>query len=642
MIIGTFLRNIKTYSGINYVPLSNGHSYCGLVGNNGIGKSSVLEAIDCLFNQKQWNYNIIVRKSGFSTTRPFIVPVFLIQKDDISDENKTVAEEISNYVWECEESDIISQNRVHFKTFKDQRDILIRDKFDEHHFILPLGVTYDGVPSLSIFNNRVLGEKVIEGFDKANQLIQDEDLKSLRPLYEEIVNIYEYIYIPKDIDPENFAQLETREIQGLMGETLHDIVAKCVPQTKIQEINTKLNEFIDGLSATLGEYSFRTGGERQVNLRKHDVYKLIIEAYFNIRKLHKKEGDHWLDLNSLSSGEKQKAIMELAYQFLKEYRQKTDKLIVAIDEPESSLHMSACYDQFNKLSEMSDMCNQLLFTTHWYGFIPTIEDGCVSVITKSKKNNDHQFDLIRVSSYREEIKQSIKQSKGQLPYDIRLKSINDFTQSIITSILTDEPYNWLICEGSSEKIYFEKYFEEIITSKKLRIIPVGGAAEIKRIYNNLQVAYEDFKKEIQGKVIMISDTDAELVQYPIRAELKNLMCFRIVNVEANRKTTLVKVDANPVSPKTEIEDSLNGKQFFETLLEFQNDYPEIDPIINGIENSSEEASYFSLDLSPSKQKLLEKFFDTGNIKFEFAKKYAIRTGKKYQVPDWIEEIKNLY
>ena len=642
MIIGTLLRNIKTYAGINYVPLSNGHSYCGLVGNNGIGKSSVLDALDCLFNQKQWNYNIVVRKSGFSTTRPHIVPIFHIQKDLISDDNQNLAKKISDYVWECDESDFLAQNKVHFNSFKSQREILERGGFKDNYLILPIGLTYDGCPSLSIFNNRSIGEILIETFEKFNQTIQDEDLKILEPLIQELMGYIEYIYIPKDIDPDNFTQLETKEIQGLMGETLNDIVAKCVPQAKIQEINRKLNEFIDGLSATLGEYAFRTAGERQVNLRKHDVYKLIIEAYFHIRKLHKKEGDHWLDLNSLSSGEKQKAIMELAYQFLKEYRDKTDNLIVAIDEPESSLHMSACYDQFNKLAEMSEMCDQLLFTTHWYGFIPTIEDGCVSVITKSKEKKEHQFDLIRISSYREQIKQSIKSSKGQLPYDIRLKSINDFTQSIITSILTDEPFNWLICEGSSEKIYFEKYFEEIKEDKKLRIIPVGGASEIKRNYNNLQVAYEDFKKEVQGSVIMISDTDAEIVQYPVKAELKNLLCFRIVNIDSTKKTNLVRVDSNPVSPKTEIEDALNGRLFFETLMEFEKTHSEVETIITGIEEPEEVASFYALDLSPSKQKLLEKFFDTGNVKFEFAVKYAEKVGEDYQTPEWIEEIKKIY
>lgn len=60
MIVGTFIRNVKTYSGINYIPLSYGQSFCGLLGNNGIGKSSVLEALDSIFNKKSWNYNIVV------------------------------------------------------------------------------------------------------------------------------------------------------------------------------------------------------------------------------------------------------------------------------------------------------------------------------------------------------------------------------------------------------------------------------------------------------------------------------------------------------------------------------------------------------------------------------------------------------
>jgi len=227
---------------------------------------------------------MVVRKSGFSTTRPHIVPIFLIQKAFISGDNQELAKKISEYAWDCSESDFLAQNKPHFNSFKGQREILERDNLKDDYYLLPIGRTYDGYPSLSIFNNRSLGEILIDSFEKSNQTIQDEDLKVLEPLIQELLNHYEYIYIPKDIDPENFTQLETKEIQGLMGETLNDIVAKCVPQSKIQEINNKLNEFIDGLSATLGEYAFRTGGERQVNLRKHDVYKLIIEAYFNIRQ----------------------------------------------------------------------------------------------------------------------------------------------------------------------------------------------------------------------------------------------------------------------------------------------------------------------------------------------------------------------
>ncbi len=49
MIIGILLRNIKTYQGINYIPLTDEDRFCGLVGNNGIGKSTILESLDCFF-----------------------------------------------------------------------------------------------------------------------------------------------------------------------------------------------------------------------------------------------------------------------------------------------------------------------------------------------------------------------------------------------------------------------------------------------------------------------------------------------------------------------------------------------------------------------------------------------------------------
>lgn len=638
MIIGLLLRNFKTYSGINYIPISNGKSFCGLVGNNGIGKSSVLEALDSYFNGKSWNYNIITKKSGMVTTRPHITPIFLISKDKISEENKLLAESLSNVIWEIEEADVLSQNREQFKSFASQKSTILLDKDKNDYFLLPIGITHDNFFTLSIFNTKKTGEYLFEEFQGTH--ISDDELQKFHCLLEEIKSQFEFIYIPKDIDPENFTQLETKEIQSLMGETLMEIIGKCVPRDKIYEINKNLNEFIDSVSDVLEEYSFRTGGERQVNLKKHDVYKLIIEAYFKIRKLHKKEGAHWLEISALSSGEKQKAIIELAYHFLKSYRNTTNNLILGIDEPESSLHMSACFDQFNKLFEISELCNQLLFTTHWYGFIPTIENGCVTVISREEK--DHVFDLITIDSYREAIKQTIRSSKGKLPFDIRLKSINDFTQSVVTSILTEDPYNWMICEGSSEKIYFEGYYSDIIKEKKLRIIPVGGAREIKRIYQNLLVAYEEFKNEIKGKVILISDTDAELVQYETRDEFKNLLCYRIVNSESKRKTELVRINSNPVSPKTEIEDALNGKLFLETLLEFELEYPEIENILSDREDYSQEASFFSLDLSPSKAKLLNEFLDKDNNKFRFANLYVSRLCDDYEVPEWIQVIKDLY
>lgn len=74
------------------------------------------------------------------------------------------------------------------------------------------------------------------------------------------------------------------------------------------------------------------------------MYKLIIEDFFNVRKLNKRQGGEWIEINNLSTGEKQRAIMDIAYGFLTNHRENGDNLIITIDEPECSLHLLACFE----------------------------------------------------------------------------------------------------------------------------------------------------------------------------------------------------------------------------------------------------------------------------------------------------------
>lgn len=488
MIVGIFLRYFKTYQGINYIPITDEDRFCGLVGENGIGKSSVLEALDCFFNGKEWNLHTSTKKSGITVTKPQIVPVFLVKKDvfDKCSEDYRKASVLSELALSISEDAAGPSIKSHLKRFIDHRTNIIRNLNVADYFLLPIGEDYHRNISISIFNTRILVTKLFEGAieDDKNNLNEDE-LNEFRPILEVIKKLIEYIYIPREIDPESFTKLETNEIQVLMGESLTDILSKKVTTRQITEINKNLNAFLDKLESELEIYSYRTPTDRQQQLKKADVYNLIIQAFFKIRKLHKKQGDVWLEISSLSSGEKQKAIIDVAHSLLTKHRNSGSNLIIAVDEPESSLHMSACFDQFDALYDISRECMQVIFSSHWYGFLPIIESGSSTII--SKREGIHVFDQINLASYREQIKQMTASSKGRLPFDIRLKSMNDFVQSVITSSMGDKPYNWLICEGSSEKIYFSKYFEDLINSKKLRIVPVGGAKEIKRLYPTLNL-----------------------------------------------------------------------------------------------------------------------------------------------------------
>jgi hypothetical protein len=298
--------------------------------------------------------------------------------------------------------------------------------------------------------------------------------------------------------------------------------------------------------------------------------------------------------------------------------------------------MSACFEQFNALSELSHGCRQLLFSSHWYGFLPTLDSGCVTIITKNIQ--DHKFDLINLTSYREEVKQLIASSNGTMPFDIRIKSINDFIQSILSSSTGSNPYNWVICEGTSEKIYLSHYLKDQIKNNNLRIIPVGGAKEVKRIYEQLAACHKDISDELKGVIYLLSDTDPQQVRYPTE-KLKNVHCKRIVYDKSKNKTILVDINSNPTSPATAIEDCLNGHVFHKTLLSYSNDYPSIN-FVNTTpvkDKKNESGDYY--DLRTTEKEAIFEFFNSNNMKFEFANKYNELIESSDVVPAWIEEIK---
>lgn len=649
MIIGIVLRYYKTYQGRNYIPLTDSDQFCGLVGNNGIGKSSILEALDACFNDKPWNLNTATKKSGVNSTNPEIVPIFLLKKTDIPDEYQEVARSLDNTVRNISIDNLTPQPQIDFHNHLQSIFNNTNNNLSNYYF-LPIGLHYKGGVSLSFFNSRKLveffyNEKLTEAntippthIPSKNKL--DVELESFTNLWSFIKNKFDYIYIPREIDPESFTRLETTEVQVLMGESLDKILTQRVTKQQITDINKSLNEFLDEISKDLDGYSYRTINDRQQNLRRSDVNNLIIQAFFSIRKLHKKKGTGWLDINSLSSGEKQKAIIDIAYKLLMNHRASGDNLIIGIDEPESSLHISACYDQFSTLYEMSRECMQVIFSTHWYGFLPTAESGSATFINRSE--DSHKFDQVNLANYREQVKHLTNTSRSIMPFDVRLKSLNDFVQSVISSTTSDEPYNWLICEGSSEKIYLSKYFEDLVVDNKLRIVPVGGAGEIKRIYRYLVASYDDFKSEMAGKIYLLSDTDSQLVYYEVNNESK-LKCNRMVSGDKG-STNLVKINSSNVSPSTAIEDVLNGKAFIETLLTFKDEYHNFLGYLDNhyLGNVQETSSRSVLDLKISENNKLHSFFKETGVKYEFSKRYVKVIDNSYEVPDWIIEIRQYF
>lgn len=324
--------------------------------------------------------------------------------------------------------------------------------------------------------------------------------------------------------------------------------------------------------------------------------------------------------------------MDLIYSIVT--NESKNNLVIAVDEPESSFHISERFEQFNKLYEISKNCGQVLFTSHWYGFIPAIPDGCVVNVVRN--GNNFTFNPIDIYKYKEEI------SRTKYPIDIMLKGNSDLIQTLLSSVLIDDCYNWILCEGTSDKIYLEEYFKEEVENQKLRIVPVGGCANIKKIYNHLALSLLDLKNNIKGKIFLLVDTD-ENIKYEkpelpkeIKALDSKLRFNRLVNINSGKKTELVDFGSLQNTP-TDIEGVLNGKAFNITLNKFKD---EVSFVTDS--EKAEIPSAFALNLRDDEKDDLKKFFTSTN-KVCFARAYVEEIQKGgYKVPVWIEEIKKFF
>ncbi|MCF1192509.1 ATP-binding protein [Mangrovimonas sp. AS39] len=650
MITSIFLRHFKIYKGITFIPISEGIGFSSLIGENGVGKSSVLEAIDCVLNKKNndWPINNEAKNEGVGGDNfPYITPVFLIKKHKLRNakageqELYKKAEQLSSFIWDNN----LKTKSKSSSEFNEHKSELKKIYSKEDYFLIIVGKKHN--------NNSIYfgGYHNYIDFIGENPQIKptEEEIQSyFKGFYEYLISHYSYLYIPVETDVFTYTKLETIEMQKLMDKNIQDEIVKAIKPNTLKQINKDLDGFVKDVENILEEYEYK--GHYKNSLTMPDLVSKIIEAYFSIKVLNKKPktGKKLIPVSELSSGEKRKALIDVAYSFLLKNENTDNNIILAVDEPEASLHISACYDQFEKLFSLSKNEHQIIVSTHWYGFLPIVLNGSATSISK-KETNETSAKFFNLYNYRETITQSRKKTKGPLPIDYNIKSYNDLVQSILFSIIKEEPYNWIICEGLSEKIYFEVIFAEEIKNKKLRILPLGSFKEVRKLYNSLISPIKDPDYKVKGKVICLIDTDSERVEVDYENNNKNLFFYRLWNNKSKKyQTELIDVDRNSMNPPTEIEDCLSPYVYKQTLIEFMEEYETIKNIISNcpiIESATN--SYSTFDLRDSEKDDIKSFFDDkeGYNKIRFAEKYVDILKKplfsSQQELDWISKIKKI-
>lgn len=205
MLVGVFLRFFKTYKNARYIPftIDDLDKFNLFIGQNGAGKSSILESLDYFFNNRDFIYN-----SNQNKNDAFVAPLFMIKKNELRKFDKDVQEIIpiiSEYFFEVD----INTN-VNFKSYSNffnHRDSLKKLNNDYYLMLLGCAPQTDLINNAFITFNSFVKSKIIE----KNKTYEDD--KKLRKLLErlraDLTNLYSYQYIPVETSLNDFLRLES-------------------------------------------------------------------------------------------------------------------------------------------------------------------------------------------------------------------------------------------------------------------------------------------------------------------------------------------------------------------------------------------------------------------------------------------------
>lgn len=621
MLVGLLLRHYKNYGNLRFIPLLDtpDYKFSIIIGNNGVGKSAILEAINVVFNHSRiWNVTQEEKK-----TESYICLLFLVPKSMVVGKPKTDIELVSSYLW-SDDSDknanvVGNESLKQFIDFKNG----LKKEYEKTHYFVMVGSQYDIQGAFfGSFNKSIhslLGETDEEQIDRASK---QKDY---------ILSLYSYVYIPVEESPTNLLQLQNSTMQKLLNKDILQEIEKLLTQKKngesiVSQINANLNAFItevnDVFSGLDSNYSYAPESGNKKNLTAKDIRTKVIEAFFPLRalKVNNRRVDH------LSSGEQRRAIIDVSYSTLMANRdRKTEReIILAIDEPEISLHISNCFDQFSRLEELSKRGVQVIITTHWYGYLPIAQNGNMHHL----EMKDNQTGITSFSLY------NLLENRKAYPDDVELKSIFDLASSLIAYMRKFKGQKWIICEGSDDKLYLESMLKNY---EGYRIIPLGGCSMVVKLYQILYGFMTEKSESADADLLFLIDTDIQRIpinEPSVQNKSKNTIILRRLQI-VDGEIKLLNPASGGTYNQTEMEDCLNPRVYYESVgLSIQNKGEEsLKEIWNGFE-FVEESKRSNLRgdnacIKPKDVKWLEKknqiieFAENNNNKYEIAQQYMM-------------------
>jgi predicted ATP-dependent endonuclease of OLD family len=523
-----------------------------IIGNNGVGKSAILEGLDTFFNDAPWIINNDIRGKKEDVS---VGVIMLVQKSSVEKKldtkEKQMLNDISEMFWTIDNNNSMLR---YYPEFVQLRNSVIGHRNDCYLFIAGREYEERDIMFLS-FSSMVMSSVT---------LIPKPTEQAISKLMEKVLAFFTFIYIPVETSISDFVKLQNQSMQTLTDSNVKESISsrlkekfiiRTTPSGKkenrslLDYVNDSLERYVRNVEEDIQKiypgYSYKPGPRQASKLTANHITDAIVTAYYS-RRSFKKDGK---DIQNLSSGEKRIILIDIISAFIK--KDSPDReLIIGIDEPENSLHVSKCYSQFQKIEEISvNYGHQLFITTHWYGSLPSLSKGSLIHIDDKGKPS-----IFNISNYFED--------RGGLPDDIQLKGYFDLTTSLLYSFRNSNK-NWLLVEGYDDKKYISYHLQD----NNVQIIPLGGCGNVKKMYEYLYIpmSTKEFKKS-GNKVVCLIDTDVTCSPISVKSgDDKDALIIRRLHEQEDGVVTLLRIDA-PDRKETEIEEILNPKQFYDSLL----------------------------------------------------------------------------
>ncbi|MDI3442881.1 AAA family ATPase [Serratia marcescens] len=646
MIAGVFIRNFKSYENNNFIPFltSSSDRMTIFAGDNGAGKSAILESMNCLMNNldsKEWAVTIGQKKDRVS-----IFPVFLIKRDEWDPDGSNIPQlsRISYYFWEYDFSD--SSNNDTTKKFLAYRSQLKTWYNPEEYYLISIGKDYDGnILLTTTFHNKIANSTKKDGVSK----------DKINTIFKKIIERYKYIYLPVENKISDALSLQANELQGMMDKSVADEIRTLLSkkdQIHIQQgskkvsvidlINNKLDSYIEELNKKIPNgYKFEYRGAIKRQIKPSDILDAIFAKYFSLRPLSK-NSKH---IRNLSSGEQRIALIDIATTLLSTSEKTNKEVILAIDEPEVSLESAHRFEQFSTLIDLSEnFKRQIFLTTHWYGLIlRPMKAGLHYIVKDDDSTKIQAFPLI-----------NIQESRRSFPNSIEIRSYFDLMASMLT-LLKKREYNWIFCEGSEDYLYLNAYLKNSIPN--LFILPFNGCGNIKKIFDFLHVPFSDKQenKEIKGKVLCLIDNDTKnIIRYEgYNASLyKNKLGFFRLLIDNDSSDIITVANTNAIN--TEMEDLLEPSLFYQSIVKIADEDSDLADYLSNYElDESKKFTNLSASLSflrPKNVKGYEschafyQYLTTNSMKSKISENYT-KDISKIHIRDedvWLKKIVNFF